>query len=673
MSKNPAVLLGLIRTRARDAPADWAPYDHEQLRSPWGLGLLDVVFNNGAVIMFGPRFGTHTHWQKEPAHRFDIVGFPRAKLVLEAQATLLGFLQRAIEQLLSGCDGSAASGSSRWNVIVDGGLKMTGHAAAWYNFVQTPFTGPPRFDVDALITLVQSRVAATGDHLMLLQTEAPYFRRYLQKLYQMQAVETVREKQVATKVLAWELIEDVNIHWFWRCVMLEFEHLQTLYHRFRDSIVPGAVLPKKVDQALGALELVLVNAILMRSQQLQAIISQRPGFRSNYIYHGTTMNAKGVYETAIEFKKFAANADEGNAIIYREERLWWILLQLQGEPDSHTRFRYAMLLDMLDDHLANATSAERARLDEILYDKLSDYATLLELLWYVRLHCPRNTIRSTAECSRIEDRLYWRVGKNTTNAQIPGVTGTAKALKAFRNTHAPAGPRNREWLHQFDRTHEALQDFWRELSSAQQGAYKNNGFSKAAIEYSMEPLQKWNDLEYTARLVQKREQVEANMHKARVVESGDVFLPLPSALSSSGELATAIHGKIKLKTRGPSQTPAPEELANQPEAAVGPCKTIYLSKRPYSTLRYMFPSTVEEHQKSVDWTAFVNSMDYAGFTVRNGGGSIVRFESRNGDGSINFHRPHPDPTIDPIMLQAMGWRVNKWFGWCSETFVLAKN
>ncbi|KAF3009743.1 hypothetical protein E8E13_009343 [Curvularia kusanoi] len=78
---------------------------------------------------------------------------------------------------------------------------------------------------------------------------------------------------------------------------------------------------------------------------------------------------------------------------------------------------------------------------------------------------------------------------------------------------------------------------------------------------------------------------------------------------------------------------------------------------------HMFPDTVEERGKSVNWSAFVNSMNEAGFAARNGGGSIVRFENRKGEGSINFHRPHPDPTIDPVMLQAMGQRMNRWFGW----------
>jgi hypothetical protein len=279
LTKNPAVLIGLLHSRAKDTPADWAPYDHEQLRTPWGLGLFDVAFNEGAVITFGPRYGTYSKWKKDSAHKFDMVGYPRGRLLFEVQATLMTFLQRVVQQLLaSGVedDRSNVMGCTRWNVNIDNGLKMTGDATAWSNFVQTPFTAPPSFDVDTFVALAKARVDATGDHLTLLQTEPSYFRRYIRKLYQMQTVESAHKKHVAITVVNWEIVEDINLHWFWRGAFLEFQHLQNVYHRYRDSITTGQPLPRKVDQALGALELVLVNAIHERSQQLQAIVSQRP-------------------------------------------------------------------------------------------------------------------------------------------------------------------------------------------------------------------------------------------------------------------------------------------------------------------------------------------------------------------------------------------------------------
>lgn len=51
---------------------------------------------------------------------------------------------------------------------------------------------------------------------------------------------------------------------------------------------------------------------------------------------------------------------------------------------------------------------------------------------------------------------------------------------------------------------------------------------------------------------------------------------------------------------------------------------------------------------------------------------MVGFEHSGGKGAVVFHRPHPEPILDPIMLHGIGSRMNKHFGWVRETFVLAK-
>lgn len=395
LSKNSATIFGLLHTRAKDSPAEWAPFDHEQIHYPWTGGLVDVSFNEGAIVMFGPRYGAYTKWQRDAAHRFDLVGFPRGRLILEAQALLLSFLQRLIEQLLGDVatlDETTAVGCTRWNGNLNAGLKMAGDAVAWSTFVQAPFTSPPRFDIEVLVGLVKARATATGDHLWLLQTEATYFRRYMRTLSQIQAIESMRQKHNAVALINLEIVEDIHTHWFWRATLIEFENLQELYHRFRDSIAPGHALPKKIDQALGAIELLLVNTIHDRALQLHAIISQRPGFRNNYVYSSSNLDAKGPQYTILEMRQFGTSEQESCAAVFNEQRLWWILLELQGKPDSPSRFRYGFLLDMLDDYLAKACPDERARLDEILYEKLSEYATLLELLESIRMHCPHNAV-----------------------------------------------------------------------------------------------------------------------------------------------------------------------------------------------------------------------------------------------------------------------------------------
>lgn len=84
----------------------------------------------------------------------------------------------------------------------------------------------------------------------------------------------------------------------------------------------------------------------------------------------------------------------------------------------------------------------------------------------------------------------------------------------------------------------------------------------------------------------------------------------------------------------------------------------------------MFPSFPEERSRTINCDTFINAMTDVGFCARNGGGSMVILEKD--DGKIIFHKPHPVPKIDPIMFQAMGRRVNKWFGWCRDTFMLEK-
>lgn len=86
-------------------------------------------------------------------------------------------------------------------------------------------------------------------------------------------------------------------------------------------------------------------------------------------------------------------------------------------------------------------------------------------------------------------------------------------------------------------------------------------------------------------------------------------------------------------------------------------------------------SKTEERSKTVKWESFVKAMSQVGFVARHSGGSAVLFEpSQNskwfGRGKIVFHRPHPVPVIDSVILSSMGKRMNKWFGWNEETFVL---
>lgn len=90
----------------------------------------------------------------------------------------------------------------------------------------------------------------------------------------------------------------------------------------------------------------------------------------------------------------------------------------------------------------------------------------------------------------------------------------------------------------------------------------------------------------------------------------------------------------------------------------------------------MFPSCGQEAQRSSSWQYFLGAMIDAGFSILQSQGSAVTLEqdeeSCEGVRTIVVHRPHPSPTINPIMLRSIAKRMTKWFGWRRELFIEGK-
>jgi hypothetical protein len=83
----------------------------------------------------------------------------------------------------------------------------------------------------------------------------------------------------------------------------------------------------------------------------------------------------------------------------------------------------------------------------------------------------------------------------------------------------------------------------------------------------------------------------------------------------------------------------------------------------------MFPDGKEQTLRQFSWKHFLQAMVDAGFSVTQCSGSAVSFRANNQ--AIVFHQPHPETTIDPVILLSMGKRLRKWFGWSSDTFELS--
>jgi hypothetical protein len=77
-----------------------------------------------------------------------------------------------------------------------------------------------------------------------------------------------------------------------------------------------------------------------------------------------------------------------------------------------------------------------------------------------------------------------------------------------------------------------------------------------------------------------------------------------------------------------------------------------------------------EATAGIQWQKLVAALADAGcfVIISRSGSSAVTFRHSQA-GSIDLHRPYPEPEVDPDRLLAIRTRLTQRFGWCSETFV----
>lgn len=478
-------------------------------------------------------------------------------------------------------------------------------------------------------------------------------------------------------MIATELVNELNVYIVWQNILEECENVQNQHNRFRDSIHPGERLPKRYNQALGALELMLVNQMHHRAKHLAAFIPQRPGFR--HLWH-TESQVSGQFSV----RRIAGfPVTEG----FYKDPLDWCLMQLLGDPDGLRRFDQAMLFEFLNEHLANSSSAEKARLDQALYDKLSDLAALYELLTAVRLHRPLSTNRDVDDVKRTEQRKGWRyldagAGDSMTSAdRLP----LGRLLQHFDSLSVPSGKQDRVWIGQSERSRSALSAFWAKVRQDHEKWLRGLQLSTGDIQTDLEALSADSRPEHLAAVEAERASILARIENAGPdPTNGSTQTQWGSEEPS--DITIPIRSKVKQKSR-PDKVPESVQVQRNeiatatdqvPSTSVLDSKvspsTIPVKQRASTILRSMFPSTPEESMKTIDWDAFVLAMAEVGFIAKHSGGSAVSFERDqhlDGQGGrIIFHKPHPVAKIDPVMLHSMGRRMRKWFGWDKGVFCL---
>ena len=621
--------------------------------------------------MHSMKYGELTTWTRDAAHRHDMIGFPRAKLILEAQQHVMSFLRRIVELLLRGVDIDGAEGSAEWTKVMNAASQTrvsTGHSSP---FLNQPFSAPPSFKFELLVSIAKTRLKDTGDHLWLLQTDPWYAQHYIKTQSQGAIIETAPSRKIAMSHLLAELTNDVWNHLGWQWVLEECQNVQDQHTRFQDAILPGQKLPRKYDRALGALELLILNRMEKVSRHMMIFMTQRPGFRDKYTFvHSET--------GAVDIKRASGETMEE---IFRNDPLDWCLTQLLYAPQAEVSFDYGMMFAMLEDHLSKARAPERARMDQALYDQLSNYAALAEIYQMIGLHRPICTKRSLVDVRRTEDhRRSWRYFGRDFPITDHDHDVFVESLTRLSSTPLPSGKKDLSYLESVKQSRLALSKFWAVFRECHHRCLAAASLEQSDIEMDMQLLSADTGAEHIKAIDRERDEMLLTIANATKTKPGQKPGPVQTqwGTATTSDNQPTVVLKTRSKSQAQQQPPQPQAQTGQVaepsdnEAAPKAAK-VFAKQETIDTLSQMFTASTATgpRRKAIAWETFVSAMVDVGFSAKQGAGSAVDFEAGDDQkGKIVFHKPHPVAKIDRIMYQSMGKRMSKWFGWGPDTFCL---
>jgi hypothetical protein len=166
-------LIGLLCGRVHYAPEKWIAFDNDLLRHPWETGLVEVNFNQNSVVLHGPDFGKLTKWKNSKAHSWSAVGFPRAQLILQAQARVMYVLCEVVSQLVNNLPPSSRHDHVSLSDTQDEFAEFT------EKHLRLIYPHSPLFDIEKLSVMADTRLIQSRDHLWQLQTDPLYMMRYM--------------------------------------------------------------------------------------------------------------------------------------------------------------------------------------------------------------------------------------------------------------------------------------------------------------------------------------------------------------------------------------------------------------------------------------------------------------------------------------------------------------
>ncbi|KAL8760617.1 MAG: hypothetical protein Q9184_003207 [Pyrenodesmia sp. 2 TL-2023] len=716
LSSESANLLCLLHHRVSSQPEDWVIFDNSIIKSAWDQNALRVHFADGCITMHGSHFGV---WKPfditknvEEMHIGKVYSASRALLILETQAYLFRFLGKFCQAVLGepslqGCPSlhptsyvqsslvsSAPSNCSKWTKFVSSRSQQSkDNPWASYSslYSSQPFGDPPSFDIDLMTEIAENQKSEAQDELWLMQTDCAYFHeraRYHEAQWK-QDFTTIRPLSRREKYSNISYVSTIRVltrarDWQW--LAEECHQVQQLLNDLGTKVGWEKPLPNRyINTLVGIQALLTKNRRYYKENLIRCMITSE-AFKSVFKLTRYSNPSAERWAFAFNFNDYPT--------LYKQDRTAWCLNQLGRDESEFLSFPHDQVLQYLDEHLSRNGRAECDRIDQEMDQWISDLAAVERMLTVLQYHRPK----FLASEMKQDEAIYHPVGSKAWSSfynirQVPANLSSTQlgldlALYPLEQFRMPKGRRDETWIAGRDRANQALRTLWAKARQGYQTLFLSLGVPQEYIDPQLEQMKQCESPEHLLQLEVEKQQILARLDVAKIRSSPASLLP---ALESSATFASSANSgterytpqpiKEKPKTRPQETTPGPILPSVTIEAIEKPLPILYLVKRNsvvHRVVAHLFPHPQDDPSKGcLDWLDFVAAMTAFDFRAENRGGSVFTFKGmiklpksplEAQSRSINFHMPHPSTEMSAVILQGMGKRLGRRYGWQRGNF-----
>jgi hypothetical protein len=437
-------------------------------------GYLETAYNPHSVIAYGEKFGQLVQWERTSGHNRETIGYPSALLALTAQCTVSTFLRKMAEIILDPDLGPATSGDVLWRTLVTQGFRTQDSLVGRSSYFEQPFSAPPCFDLARLSAVFQARLRAASDELEQMQSDA---RCVLETMRPAEKMPHAFSRLLDSSP-SWPIFGSILRHFTWGMLSRQLDKILEHPDLERIQSQNSPTLPRQYGAELLRLEALLKRTFHDVVCRLIRLVQHLPAFTEYY-----RRDANGLLRLRISSKD-----------AYYRDPLFWNLIEL-GSYDMTNQRSASFHLDQIDSILSQSAGRDSARIDQLVYDYLSEIAAVDEALSAIKYHrfrqgLPVGAIEAGHICSKMdiyqEYELLWR----TQMCFDICADGIKQEIEELRALPLPSAILNMESLKRTFELQAQLKAMWKRLSYGMRWFLERTpGVAEELVQRIMSPIE----------------------------------------------------------------------------------------------------------------------------------------------------------------------------------------